>query len=49
MVPPAELVKITQMEEDELISLHRGFGMAIRNNFESPRLLRRLLHLSVEL
>lgn len=33
MVPPEELVKITQMEEDELIRLHRGLGMSIRNNF----------------
>ena len=33
MVPLEELVKITQMEEDELIRLHRGLGMAIRNNF----------------
>ena len=33
MVPPEELVKITQMEEGDLIGLHRSLGMWIRNNF----------------
>lgn len=33
MVPPEELVKITQMEEGDLIGLHFGLGMWIRNNF----------------
>ncbi len=33
MVPPEELVKITQLEEDDLIGLHRSLGMWIRNNF----------------
>lgn len=27
MVPPEELVKITQMEEGDLIGLHRSLGM----------------------
>ena len=33
MVPAEELDKITQMEEGDLIGLHRSLGMWIRNNF----------------
>jgi hypothetical protein len=33
LVPAEELVKITQMSEDDLINLHFGLGQWIRNNF----------------